>query len=332
MMETISKPVITLSHANQENPAYVFARDVSSGLNATPKRLSSVNFYDERGSQIFEQICDLDEYYLTRKETEILLNSAHDIISTLHQNTHLIELGSGSSTKTRILLEAALARFSKTRYSPIDVSSEMLTESVNDLSRRYPLLQIEAVADLYEPGLENILRSEDSPDCIMWLGSSIGNLSREEATAFLTHVRADLHANDSMLLGIDLRKDANILEPAYNDASGVTAAFNLNLLDRINRELGGHFDISKFHHQAVYNNIEGRIEMYLISDKDQEVRIDALDSSVKFNRNENVLTEYSYKYSHSEIDSLARSAGFRLEKQWLDEAGWFSLNYLIPTD
>jgi len=161
----------------------------------------------------------------------------------------------------------------------------------------------------------------------MWLGSSIGNLSRQEASEFLLHVRSDLDADDSVLLGIDLRKDASILEPAYDDAAGVTAAFNLNLLDRINREVGGHFRTEKFHHQAVYNVVEGRIEMYLVSEIDQEVRIDKLDTNIHLNKNEKILTEYSYKYSQSEIINLAHSSGFQLQKQWLDESGWFSLNY-----
>jgi dimethylhistidine N-methyltransferase len=307
-----------------------FENDILSGLTASPKRLSSVYFYDEKGSQIFEEICDLDEYYLTRKETEILERSSHEIIDAMSMNTHLVELGSGSSRKTRILLEAALAQFTETRYSPIDVSAEILEESANKLLKLYPDLKIETVADLYEVGLEKLLQNDQSPDCIMWLGSSIGNLTRQEATLFMYKVRQELGHEDSFLLGVDLRKRAAILEPAYDDAKGVTAAFNLNLLTRINRELGGEFKLDKFQHTAVYNDTEGRIEMYLISLEDQEVWIERLSQAITFVKDEKVLTEYSYKYSQTEIESLAELSGFRLENQWFDENHWFSLNLFKP--
>ncbi len=307
-----------------------FENDILSGLTASPKRLSSVYFYDEKGSQLFEEICDLDEYYLTRKETEILQRSAHEIIDTLPMNTHLVELGSGSSRKTRILLEAALASFDETRYSPIDVSVEILEQTSNDLSRRYPDLKIEAVADRYEVGLEKLLQNDQSPDCVMWLGSSIGNLTRQEATLFMYKVRQELGPEDSFLLGVDLRKNADILEPAYDDARGVTAAFNLNLLTRINRELGGQFQHEQFQHKAIYNDTEGRIEMYLISLEDQDVWIEGLDRFISFSKDEKILTEYSYKYSQTEIKTLAELSGFRVQKQWFDENHWFSLNFFKP--
>ncbi|MCF6237613.1 MAG: L-histidine N(alpha)-methyltransferase, partial [Candidatus Marinimicrobia bacterium] len=293
---------------------------------------SSVYFYDERGSQIFEQICDLEEYYLTRKETEILKRSARTIIGGMPDNTHLIELGSGSSTKTRILLEAALGQFELTRYSPIDISAEMLAKSAKALTKRFPRLQVEALAGRYEAGRAHFLKQDDTPNCIMWLGSSIGNLTRQEATSFLSEIHQNIDPRDSLLLGIDLRKDADILEPAYDDAAGVTAAFNLNLLVRINTELSGQFQLDQFHHQAVYNDVEGRIEMYLVSDRDQEVCIRDLDTSITFKKNEKILTEYSYKYSRSELETLTELSGFQLTKQWLDDQGWFSLNFLKPKD
>ncbi len=330
MTEILSLPVVIKSQNNTESPMEQFARDVLTGLQADQKRLSSVYFYDERGSQIFEEICDLDEYYLTRKETEILKRSAHEIIGELPLDAHLVELGSGSSTKTRILLEAALARFEETLYSPIDISAEILTATAHDLNEAYPELQVEAVAGRYEFGLEHILRTEKTSSCIMWLGSSIGNLTREEAASFLGDIRKKGLKQDSLLLGIDLRKGATILEPAYDDASGVTADFNLNLLDRINSELEGEFKREQFRHKAIYNIEEGRIEMYLISDRDQEVFIKKLDTRIAFKQNEEILTEYSYKYSHEEIKTLAEASGFYLAKQWLDESGWFSLNLLQP--
>mgnify|MGYP002639370889 CR=1 FL=1 len=330
MNETLELPVNIISQHQIEDPTEAFARDVLKGMKSSPKRLSSIYFYDEKGSQIFEEICDLDEYYLTRKETEILQASAHELIDNLPPNTHLIELGSGSSRKTRILLEAALTQFEETQYSPIDISSEILTATAQDLKGRYPELQIEAVAGRYEFGLEHILKKDTESDCIMWLGSSIGNLTRSEASSFLAEVQVNMKNSDSLLLGMDLRKSADILEPAYDDSSGVTASFNLNLLTRINTELGGQFDLNLFHHEAVYNVEEGRIEMYLISDADQTVQIEDLKISVPFKENERILTEYSYKYSQDEINTLAETSGFYLDKQWLDESGWFSLNSFKP--
>jgi len=332
LTETISPPVIVKAQHHGASPTESFANDVLVGMQATPKRLSSVYFYDEKGSQLFEEICDLDEYYLTRKETEILQRSAGEIIDSLPRNAHLVELGSGSSRKTRILLEAALSRFDETQYSPIDISSEMLASSAKDLKQRYPELKIEAIAGRYEFGLEQILQNNDSSNCIMWLGSSIGNLTRKEAADFLRNIRLNIHGDDCLLLGMDLRKDAEILEPAYDDKMGITAAFNLNLLDRINSELGGQFKLDLFRHKAIYNVEEGRIEMYLVSEKDHEVHIDDFDKSISFKENENILTEYSYKYSQSEIISLADASGFYLDKQWLDDSGWFSLNCFKPKD
>lgn len=330
MNESLTLSQIVKAQDQVEDPTIAFAKDVLKGLNTSPKRLSSVYFYDERGSQIFEDICDLDEYYLTRKETEILKRHADEIISNLPFNTHLIELGSGSSTKTRIILEAALQRFTKTQYSPIDVSPEILEHSVNDLHARYPDLQLEAVAGRYEFGMEHILKNSSNANCIMWLGSSIGNLTREEATQFLQDLRSNLHDDDCLLLGIDLRKDAAILEPAYDDVKGVTAEFNLNLLDRINTELGGTFNRDQFKHRAVYNEGEGRIEMYLVSNENQQVQVQTTGSRIPFQRNETILTEYSYKYSLAEIQTLAEDSGFILEKQWLDDDEWFSLNCFKP--
>lgn len=326
MTETLLEQVVVKSQSHTDDLSDLFAKDVLKGLLAATKRLSSVYFYDERGSQLFEDICELDEYYLTRKETEILLRSGAEIIDQLPMNTHLVELGSGSSTKTRILLEAALARFENTQYSPIDVSEEILTTSAVGLKKRYPHLQIKAITGRYEFGLERILKNRHNPVCIMWLGSSIGNLTRQAAGDFLNDIRDQLQEDDSLLLGIDLRKSAEILEPAYDDAQGFTAEFNLNLLKRINTELGGHFELDRFHHKAVYNDQEGRVEMYLVSDVAQEVQIDGLETAVCFSQNEHILTEYSYKYSQSEIRNLAEVSGFFLEEQWLDKAAWFSLN------
>jgi len=310
------------------DPTATFRQDVLQGLSLEQKRLSSVYFYDEQGSQLFEQICDLDEYYLTGKETEILERSAAEIIQRLPTETHFIELGSGSSTKTRILLKAALKQFSTLRYSPIDVSYEILASTAQELQQRFPRLNIEPFSGLYEAGLEYFLGTQHTPSLIMWLGSSIGNLTRLEAVNFLQIMGQLLSPDDSVLVGIDLRKEATILEPAYTDAAGITAAFNLNLLTRINTTLGGHFQLDNFRHAAFYNAQMGRVEMYLVSQIEQDVAIDALGRIFHFGATERILTEYSHKYSLTEIKNLAEQAGYMLQQQWLDAKGWFSLNLL----
>lgn len=330
MIDLLERPVSIVRQKDLQDPKLAFARDVFTGLAQSPKRLSSVYFYDEEGSILFEKICALEEYYLTRKETEILETSASQIMSSLAPGSHLIELGSGSSTKTRILLEAALEQFGPTRYSPIDISEEILTRTAEELGTQYEHLQVEAVAGFYEFGLDHILRDHQTPKCVMWLGSSIGNFTRDEACLFLKEIRKQLNPEDRVLLGIDLRKSADILEPAYDDAQGITAEFNLNLFKRINRELQGSFQLDAFRHRAVYNEVEGRIEMYLESQIDQTIPIDKLETSITFKKDEAILTEYSYKYSQNEILALAFTAGYKVDQQWLDAENMFSLNLFKP--
>jgi len=307
-----------------------FAEDVRSGLQTVPKKLPSVYFYDELGSQLFEKICDLKEYYLTRAETDILLNHARTIVSRLDQRAELVELGSGSSRKTRLLLEAFIHEHGKAHYCPIDVSAEILETSAQQLLAVFNELQVTAVADRYESGLERLELDHTQPKMVMWLGSSIGNFTRGEATEFLRHIRLLLTDDDCMLIGIDLRKPSSILVPAYNDDQNITAAFNLNVLTRINDELGGDFDLDLFRHEALYDEEEGRIEMYLQSRVQQEVFVEDLGISIPFTKDEAVLTEYSYKYSPEEITSLAVNSGFELSDQWFDEGVRFSLNLFEP--
>lgn len=330
MISTMPDPVRITRQADMGDPRKGFIQDVGHGLNRVPKRLSSVYFYDEEGSRLFEEICDLPEYYLTRKEREILELYADDLMKAITTGAQLVELGSGSSSKTRILIEAGLRQFGSLRYSPIDVSEEMLSQTARLLQQKYESLQVEAYAGFYEFGLEQILQGHYSPKCIMWLGSSIGNLTREEATTFLSNIAAQLNASDHFLLGVDLRKSPDILEPAYDDAAGVTAQFNLNLLRRINDELGGEFDLRKFAHRARYDVHEGRIEMYLDSVENQDVIIKDLGQTVAFEEGEAILTEYSYKYSLEEIHTLAEASGFTVQQQWLDKEGLFSLSLFNP--
>jgi L-histidine Nalpha-methyltransferase len=306
------------------------AEDVAAGLTASPKRLSCRYFYDREGSRLFEEICRLPEYYPTRAETAILRAHAGEVADRFVSDTTLIELGSGSAVKTRLLLEAFLRRRPALRYVPVDISRGILEESSLELLAAYPGLEILAVAGEYQEGLRYLETEVDGPKLILWLGSNIGNFERAEAAAFLRRVRETTAGGDALLVGIDLRKDRAVLEAAYDDSRGVTAAFNRNLLVRINRELGGHFDPDAFRHRAVYNEGEGRVEMYLVSTRAQRVTIDRLGLEVAFAEGEAVHTENSYKYSPAEITALAGAAGLRLERQWLDPERRFSLNLFAP--
>jgi len=303
-----------------------FARDVRIGLTASPKRLSCRFLYDQEGSRLFEAICELPEYYLTRAEAAILEAHAPEIARRFRGETALIELGSGNSEKTRLLIEAFLSGRSRLRYVPLDICQAALEESSLGLLSAYPRLEIVAIAAEYQEGLRHLRMADGQRKLILWLGSNIGNLERIQAAGFLHQVRATMSPADRLLVGIDLRKDRRVLEPAYDDAQGVTAEFSLNLLARINRELDGRFDLTKFRHQAVYIESEGRIKISLVSTCRQRVAIGDLGLAVDFAAGEAVHTENSYKYSLAEIDALANAAELTTEQRWLDPEGRFSLN------
>jgi L-histidine Nalpha-methyltransferase len=302
-------------------------RDVYKGLTAPQKNIPSVYFYDERGSQLFEQITTLPEYYPTRSEAEILHKHADEIATFSSSNSLLVELGSGSSIKTQYLIKAFLNRFKNLQYVPIDVSEAILNETALELSRTFPALNVDPVIARYEEGLEKI-EDINKSKFIIWLGSSIGNFNKPEAAAFLRTLKSQFSSSDQLLLGIDLIKDKATLENAYNDSSGVTAEFNLNLLHRMNDELGADFDVANFRHIAVFNEQMGRVEMYLESLSDQIVFIEKLNLEITFAKNELLHTENSNKFTLEEIEYLATSAGFVLNKQWFDSNKRFSLNLL----
>jgi len=306
-----------------------FARDVAAGMRASPKRLPCCYFYDAAGSELFEEICALPEYYLTRAEREILTDRAATLAAAFRGPVTLMELGSGSAAKTRILIEAFLRR-GPLQYVPVDISRSALDGCAAALRRDYADLDIRALAGRYEDGLRHLRTAAGGQKVVIWLGSSVGNLERAEAAQFLHRVRDAVAPRGRLLIGIDLRKSRAILERAYDDAQGVTARFNRNILVRINRELGGHFDPQTFAHRAAYDEDGGRIEMYLVSTRPQQVRIDHLGLDVQFSAGESIHTEDSYKYSPAEIRLLAKRAGFRLEQTWLDNARRFSLNVLAP--
>jgi len=319
-----------LVSADGERSLESFAQAVAAGLSQRPRSLPCRFLYDARGSELFEDICELDDYYPTRAERSILLQRADELAARFDERASLVELGSGSASKTQLLIEAFLRRQGELVFVPIDISRAALEESARRLLDDHPTLRIRAVEGEYERGLELIRRGSREPRLLLWLGSSIGNLDRPTAAGFLARVRAAMAPEERLLVGVDLRKDPAVLERAYDDGEGVTAAFNLNLLERINRELGGDFDVRRFRHRAVWNPEPGRVEMHLESSADQDVRVEALDLDLHFGAGERIHTESSYKYSFDEIDDLARRAGLAVESRWLDDDGLFSLNWMAP--
>lgn len=301
-----------------------FAEDVRAGLTATPKRLLPKYFYDALGSHLFEAICQLPEYYPTRAEAEIFEHHAAEIIGSLHGRLTLVELGSGSSVKTRLLIEALITRQGRLHYQPVDISATMLEQSAQELLKIYSELRITGQARDYTQGLGAIERRSDENILALFLGSNIGNYDPPEAIALLRQIRRTLRDGDGLLLGADLKKDARVLEAAYDDALGVTAAFNLNLLLRINRELGADFDLKQFRHRAMYNHAQGRVEMHLVSAAAQQIHLNALSLTIEMQAGETIHTENSYKYDRAQLAQMAEASGFSVKRVWLDAEERFS--------
>lgn len=305
----------------------IFAEDVRAGLTAQPKKLPPKYFYDALGSQLFEAICLLPEYYLTRAESEIFERYADEIISQSPTPVGLVELGSGSSVKTRLLIEAILARQPELHYQPMDISDSILRQSAEKLLGEYKNLHITGHVGDYTCGLDSIRRRDKETLLALFLGSNIGNYTLDEARSLLGRIRRALKSGDGLLLGADLKKPAEILIPAYDDAQGVTAAFNMNLLVRINRELDADFDLTQFEHRVIYNEPRGRIEMHLVSRIAQTVYIGKLGLKVRFQAGETIHTENSYKYDLTQLAALAEDAGFRPLQTWFDQEKRFSCNF-----
>lgn len=308
-----------------------FADDVCAGLTRQPKTLPPKYFYDALGSQLFEAICLLPEYYLTRAETEIFECYAAEIIQQLPSPMGVVELGSGSSIKTRLLIEAILANQEELHYQPMDISASILELSAEALLGNFDRLRVTGHVGDYTRGLETIERQEGERLLALFLGSNIGNYTLAEARALLKTIRKALRIGDGLLLGADLKKSVELLIPAYADALGVTAAFNLNLLVRINRELGADFDLTKFQHQARYNEDCGRVEAHLVSRIAQTVQLRELGLKIEFQRGETIHTENSYKYDLPQLAALAEEAGFKPAKTWFDSERRFSCNFWLAT-
>jgi len=309
-------------HLEDDGSPTSMGQEVRAGLSGASKSLPSKYFYDERGSRLFERITRLPEYYLTRSE-ERLLRSRGREIARRTRPVDLVELGSGAATKTRLLIEAGIAEGTLRRFLPVEVSRVIAENSSRRLAARYPQLEIHAVVADFESQLAKVPRGPRR--LVALLGSTIGNFVLPEATRFLRQVAELVARDDWFLLGVDLVKSRTVLEAAYNDAEGVTAEFNLNILNVINRHLGGNFDTADFEHVAFYNITEARIESYLRSTRAQTVRLRALDLDVSFDTGELLSTEVSCKYTRASTRELLARAGLRLEHWIVDAEERFAL-------
>ena len=303
---------------------YDDGQDVVQGLTKKQKTLPARYFYDAKGSQLFEEICELPEYYPTRTEASILEQYAKEIAQTTG-HCELIELGSGSSTKTRLLLDAYHNNQYPTYYMPIDVSGSILEASAKQLLQEYTNLKIRGQVGTYQQALNNLPSSILSNKMIFFLGSSLGNFTAQECDRFFTQIVEVLNPGDYFLLGIDLQKPLNILEPAYNDAQGVTAAFNLNMLSHLNWRFGSNFDLDLFKHRAVYNSSKNQIEMYLYCQKNHAVYFENLDLSVEFTAGTSIQTEISRKFNLEQMQQYLTTMGLKYLKSWSDSQKWFGI-------
>ncbi len=303
-----------------------FARDAVEDLSQAPKRLSPKYFYDATGSELFEAITRLPEYYPTRTELSILKDRAGEIAGFVPEGAALVEFGAGATTKVRLLLQpCALGA-----YVPVDISGEFVKAQADGLRRDFPSLAVHPVAADFTAHFRLPDAIAGMPKVGFFPGSTIGNFEPHEACRFLRSAAQILGGGARMIIGVDLEKDERVLYDAYNDAAGITARFNLNVLVRINRELGGNFDLSAFTHRAIYNRERHRIEMHLIAKKAQAVRF--LGTSFSFRSGESIHTENSYKYSIERFAALARGSGWKVCESWTDDAKMFSVHALVAEE
>jgi len=313
-----------MSTTQLETVSSTFLQDVKEGLSKPQKELPSKYFYDERGSELFEKICTLDEYYLTRAELDLMETHIKEICSAIGRKTLLAELGSGSSRKTRLLLEH-LDEIEA--YIPVDISADFLNSTAQSLREEFPDLTVHPVAADYTRPFPLPFRDGAERTVLYFPGSTIGNFTQERASRFLGRMAGLLEPGDGFLIGADRVKDTGVLEAAYNDKEGVTAQFNLNLLRRINGELDADFDLNQFKHHAFFNVEKSLIEMHLVSRTDQSVNI--AGSTYHFQEGETIHTENSHKYSREHFGELVEGL-FIIEKEWRDRNNLFSLFYLSP--
>lgn len=319
-----------LADAGQDG-AGEFGSSVLAGLNGKPRTLPCRFFYDAAGSELFEQITELDEYYLTRCEQEILESQTDAILGALPNGEFkLVEFGSGSSRKTRLLIEGLLRRQASLNYVPIDISADFLHETAEVLEAGYSGLKVAPIAREYFQAFQ-LLSMVEGARLFLFLGSNIGNFEPRDAAKFLRCLADQMHIGDRLLIGADLVKEESILQAAYDDSAGITEAFNKNVLARINRELGGTFDLDGFNHVARWNPEAQRMEMYLESRWRQVVTIDTLNAAFEFSAGEMIHTENSHKYTPESLGGIAAEAGLRLNQTWTDSKGWFMVAMLEKT-
>lgn len=304
-----------------------FAKDVHEGLSSMPKFLSSKYFYDDEGSRIFQQIMNLPEYYLTGVEFEIFSTQAKEIYEAFTSQSDsfdLIELGAGDGTKTAVLIDYFLKQNADFTYIPIDISAEAQKSLAESFTAKFPNLSIKAEVGDYFQTLETLKNLSDKPKIILFLGSNIGNFSYEESLSFFKKLASVMNSNDALFIGFDLQKDPRTILKAYDDSQGITAAFNLNLLRRINNELGANFNLEKFSHYAIYRPIECAARSFLISREEQTVHIAALNQSFQFKAWEPIFMEISQKYSPEMIKNLATESGFQVAKNFFDTRNYYT--------
>ena len=306
------------------DPKEKFALDVLMGLSSTPKSISAKYFYDSLGSELFLKIMNLEEYYPTRCESQILKCYSKNILQRVKANhINIIELGAGDGKKTKIMLEEFIKQQTEIAYFPIDISRAALESLFQDFSRIFPNLAIQPVIAEYYEGMRWLSQNKRGRNLVLFLGSNIGNFSRSQSLAFLKTLWNSLNDGDFLLLGCDLKKDIDVLLNAYNDSKGVTDEFNLNLLTRMNKELGANFDPSKFHHYGTYDVKLGAMESFLVSNEKQAVYIKELNRSFSFEPFEAIHCEYSMKYLTSDIESMAQGTGFSVVDFFYDDRKYF---------
>jgi len=333
-LETVQKELGYTKHALGECISYfkpsskktqkTFAQELSYSFNQKQKSINPKFFYDEKGSYLFKKICTLPEYYISRTEVALLRQLEEKLPNHLNGNFRLVELGSGSSTKTRTLIDILEKSQKHIEYFPIDIS-DILRDSCKELHNDYKNLCITGIIDDYEPALELVKNYDNKNNLIVFLGSSFGNYEPKAGLRFLQKINSLMKNNDLFLLGLDLTKDETVLEKAYNDSQGITAQFNLNVLSRINSELDANFDINKFVHHAVYNKNQNRIEMYLRSLEKQIVNIPKADLVLEIKKDELIHTENSFKFTISQIKEMSALSNFQIQDIWCDKKRYFGL-------
>jgi len=316
-----------MEYINPDTMQNTFVNDVEKGLNAKPKYLDSKYFYDEKGDYLFQKIMELDEYYLTDCELEILKTHCEHyrrFFQNAESHFSLVELGAGDGYKTKVLLEHLTENQTNFSYLPIDISNNVLKILEAKINRDIPKLKIDPYTGDYFNALDNINEQEAGRKVLLFLGSTIGNFKYEDAIKFLKELNQRMNREDMLLIGFDLKKDPITILNAYNDNKGITKAFNLNLLERINNELGGNFNLADFYHYPTYNPVNGEAQSYLISQKEQKVMIRALDQSFLFEEGEPIFMEISKKYDPETINTLAEEAGFDVKENFFDQKEYFT--------